>query len=217
MAKLTGPLLSLGARGQIGKTLVSSKWKGIPYMRQYVIPSNPQTTAQTEVRTVFTTLNGLWLTAPALFRDPWTTNAIGQKYTNRNKLLAENIAVLQPALNMQNFIGSPGARGGPPLESIAAIAGGASGELDVSAVAPTIPTDWLLTGVVWVAFPDQDPHLAFIGPFATDEDLVAPYALTLTGLPPATLCVVSCWPVWQRPDAKVAYGPSLVTTGTIGA
>lgn len=217
MAKLTGPLLSLGARGQIGKTLVTSKWKGIPYARQYVIPSNPQTTAQSGVRDVFTTLNGLWLTSPTLFRDPWTTNAVGQKYTNRNKLLAENIAILQPAVDMQDFIGSPGARGGPPLESVAAVAGAGAAELDVSAVAPTIPTDWSLTGVVWTAFPDQDPHLPFAGPMVADEDLIAPYAVTLTGLPAATLCVVVCWPVWERPDGKVAYGPSLVTTGTTSA
>jgi len=43
MSKLTGPLLSFGARGQIGKAMVTSTWKGVPYARQYVVPANPQT------------------------------------------------------------------------------------------------------------------------------------------------------------------------------
>lgn len=217
MAKLSGPLLSLGARGQIGKTLVSSKWKGVPYMRQYVIPSNPQTSAQTEVRSVFALLNSLWLTAPALFRAPWTANAVGQKYTDRNKLLAENVGVLQVQTDMDLFIASPGARGGPPLESITPTTGAGSGEIDCVAAAPTIPTDWSLTSVTFIAFPDQDPHIAYVGPLVVETDATDPYDVTLTGLPAATVCQVAAFPVWERPDGKVAYGPSLIGQATTGA
>lgn len=46
MAKLTGPLLSFGARGQLGKTLVYGEWKGIDVVRTYVIPANPNSAAQ---------------------------------------------------------------------------------------------------------------------------------------------------------------------------
>lgn len=215
MAKLSGPLLSLGARGQIGKTLVSSRWKGIPYMRQYVVPANPQTTAQTETRTTFTMLNGLWLASPALFRAPWTINAVGQKYTDRNKLLAENVGVLRGDTDMQQFIGSPGARGGPPMDAIGGAAG-AAGVIAVTATAPAIPTDWALTSITWAAFPDQDPHDPYEGPMVAGEDLTSPYGMNLTGLLAATLHVLVGWPKWERPDGKVAYGPSLVTTATSG-
>jgi len=46
MAKLKAPLLSLGASGAIGKTLVYFPWKGINAVREYVIPTNPQTDLQ---------------------------------------------------------------------------------------------------------------------------------------------------------------------------
>ncbi|MBA7677017.1 hypothetical protein ES703_85265 [subsurface metagenome] len=46
MAKLKGPLFSLGAAGQLGKTLVYFPWKGINAVRTYVIPANPQSDEQ---------------------------------------------------------------------------------------------------------------------------------------------------------------------------
>lgn len=54
MAKLKGPCLSLDARGQLGKTLVFMGWKGLKTVRQYVIPSNPQTADQTTQRDALT-------------------------------------------------------------------------------------------------------------------------------------------------------------------
>lgn len=50
MAKLKGPLFSLGASGQLAKTLVFFPWKGLNVAREYVIPSNPKTTLQTAQR-----------------------------------------------------------------------------------------------------------------------------------------------------------------------
>lgn len=54
MAKLKAPLLSLGAAGAIGKALVFFPWKGIDCVREYVIPSNPKTTAQQTHRAYLT-------------------------------------------------------------------------------------------------------------------------------------------------------------------
>lgn len=50
MAKLKAPLMSLGAAGQLGKSLVFFGWKGLDVVREYVIPSNPKTSAQTTQR-----------------------------------------------------------------------------------------------------------------------------------------------------------------------
>ena len=60
MAKVTAPLLSLSASGAFAKTLVSSTWKGIKYMRSYVVPANPKTAAQTVQRNFFTALVAEW-------------------------------------------------------------------------------------------------------------------------------------------------------------
>ena len=46
MAKLKAPLLSLGASGAVGKSLVFANWKGLDIVREYVIPANPKSTAQ---------------------------------------------------------------------------------------------------------------------------------------------------------------------------
>lgn len=50
MAKLNAPLLSLGASGQVGKAVVFFPWKGLNCARQYVVPTNPQSSKQTTQR-----------------------------------------------------------------------------------------------------------------------------------------------------------------------
>jgi hypothetical protein len=50
MAKVNGPFMSLSASGTFGNILTASIWKGRPYMRQRVDPSNPSTAGQVLVR-----------------------------------------------------------------------------------------------------------------------------------------------------------------------
>lgn len=54
MAKVTLPLGSFGARGQIGSAFVYFPWKGIACVREYVIPANPNTSDQQTQRGHFT-------------------------------------------------------------------------------------------------------------------------------------------------------------------
>lgn len=53
MAKLTAPLFSFTARGQLAKALVYFPWKGINCVRQYVVPTNPRSDAQVTQRGIF--------------------------------------------------------------------------------------------------------------------------------------------------------------------
>lgn len=57
MARVFGGLLSLDANKQFGKVIVYSRWRGIPYARLRVTPSNPRSAAQVENRQ-FTALAG---------------------------------------------------------------------------------------------------------------------------------------------------------------
>lgn len=50
MAKVTGPLMSMSASGKIADALVFSVWKGVAYVRQFVIPSNPESPGQGDTR-----------------------------------------------------------------------------------------------------------------------------------------------------------------------
>lgn len=52
MAIVTGPLMSLDARGKLGSALVFMGWKGIKTVRQWLKPANPQTADQGDVRLV---------------------------------------------------------------------------------------------------------------------------------------------------------------------
>ena len=56
MAKVTGPLMSMAASGSIGGTLTFATWVGRAYVRNLVIPSNPQTLIQMAVRNAFSAL-----------------------------------------------------------------------------------------------------------------------------------------------------------------
>ncbi len=69
MAKLKAPLLSLGASGQIGKSIVFFPWKGLNAAREYVIPSNPNTTAQQTQRGYVTACVSLIHVCQALAED----------------------------------------------------------------------------------------------------------------------------------------------------
>lgn len=60
MARVTAPLLSLSASGKFADTLVASTWKGVPVMRQYVKPSNPNTQAQSDQRGYMTACVNAW-------------------------------------------------------------------------------------------------------------------------------------------------------------
>ena len=50
MAKVSGPLLSLDASGKIGNTMVHFNWKGVNVVRQWTVPTNPQSANQKIVR-----------------------------------------------------------------------------------------------------------------------------------------------------------------------
>lgn len=216
MGKITGPLLSLGASGQIGKTLVFGKWRGVGYVRQYVIPANPQTAAQTAVRDKFATLRSMFKIAGTIARAPYDAFATGRPLLGVNQYLKSNILAIGADTDMNNFVGSPGARGGLPPTSVTASTGAGSGEVDVAVVEPAIPTGWTLTGAQAIAFPDQDPQVAFVGPMVEGEDLVSPFSITLGGLGSAVACQASAFLKWLKPNGDIAYSVSITDQATSG-
>lgn len=209
MAKLTGPMLSFGARGSIGKTLVASKWRGVAYARQYVVPANPQTAAQTTVRATFALLREMWKLAPAQLQAAWNAFALGRPFTGMNKEVGENVRVLNGQVDMSNYIASPGAGGGLAPLTFGATTGTVAGTVDVAFTVPATPSGWTLVKAVAIGFKNQAPDGIFEAPIAVAEDLAAPYTFPITGLPAGEECVCCGWLVWQKPDGKLAYSVSL--------
>lgn len=81
MAKVKGPLFSLEAKGQIAKTLVYMGWKGLDTVRQYVIPTNPNTAKQQTQRGYFSDAVSTYQTTAFQPEDisAWNLLALAQK------------------------------------------------------------------------------------------------------------------------------------------
>lgn len=212
MAGLTGPLFSLSARGTIGQTLTYATWRGIDYVRQRVVPANPNTTGQQDVRNTFSMLMETWKRAPTLFQAPWTANATGQPFTNRNALVRENVPALQGDADMSDFVWSPGALGGPAPASITVTPG--VGQLTVDITAPALPTGWTIQAGVAAALDDDDPQTTSFFTITAGEDTTSPYSVVLTGLTAGQLHRVGAWLRWTRPDSQTAYSTALTDSGT---
>lgn len=60
MAKVTGPLLSLDASGSVASTVTFSRWKGVNYVRQRVIPTYSNTFKQAAIRSLITDASQAW-------------------------------------------------------------------------------------------------------------------------------------------------------------
>src|SRR5579859_1185399 len=173
MAKVSGPLISLGARGSIAKTAVFSSWRGRPYVRQHIIPANPRSTLQVEQRTLFSFLQALWKVSPTLVQEVWTLAAKGLPITDRNAFSQKNLkAITKAGTTLANFLFSDGAKGGTPLVSASVIAGG--GTITITPVTPPVPVGWTLTGVIGAAVRDVDPQTSTVYDIEAVENDVSP-------------------------------------------
>jgi len=207
MAKVTAPLLSFGASGQIAKTQVYAKWKGRPYVRRHTTPSNPQSAEQSLTRNAFTFLNSVYKVAPALMTDPWEAYVQGIPMTARNAFQKFNLPVLRPETSLDLFVGSPGAKGGLP--PTAAVATPGSGQLSIAITAPSVvPTGWTVYSAIAIAIREQDPQSGILYTVTAGEDLTSAYAVVLTGLS-ANEYQYRAWLKWNRPDGSFAFSPAI--------
>lgn len=96
MAKLRGPLFSMDARGQIGKALVYGGWKGIAWVREYFVPENPQSQAQTKVRDIFTLGVLRWQNIGTPAQEGWDEGAErkGKIQSGFNYFMAEYVTAM---------------------------------------------------------------------------------------------------------------------------
>jgi hypothetical protein len=210
MAKLRGPLLSFSARGQIGQSLVTANWRGVPYARSYAIPANPRTTEQTNTRSVFRFLSQLYRAYGSIGTLPWELASEGRPFTARNAQVRSNIPPLRTATDLSDYIASPGARSGPAPQAGNFTTGSSSGQIDVELEEGNLPTGWTVERACFTALKDQDPHSDYEGPHLELEvSAPGPYQATINTGMPATQFIVSGFFVYQRPDGTMAVSPSV--------
>lgn len=220
MAKVRGPLLSLTARGQIGRSQVYASWRGVAYARQHVTPANPRTTAQTLTRNTFSAIDEQWKRIGPLGRAPWDNEVLRRPLTPRNAYTRANLPVLRGDANLADYVHSNGGQGGLPPVAVTAAGGINAGEIDVTITSSQAPTGWTLDAVVAQAVHDRDPAVLPVT-FATEAEDVAPVVdgdtvITLTGLTSADLYAVGGWTRWTKPDGSTAYGAS-ISAGLVAA
>lgn len=212
MPKLTAPLFSFGARGSIAKTLTYASWRGIDYVRERVIPANPRTADQVEVRDIFSLLNQVWINLPTIAQTPWTAHATGQPFLNRNAFIGRNLPLMYAAGSNSVMLASPGV-GGAPTPTAMVVTPGVD-QLAVNLTPAALPTGWTLVSGNAVAIPTQNTPAWAIGlPFGSDTD-ANPAALVITGLTNTTLHRVFGWTIYTKPNGDTAYSLSIETNGT---
>jgi len=91
VVKVAGPLFSMDASGTIGNAVTFSKWKGRPYARQRVIPSNPQTGPQVGIRAMMKFLAQEWKGLGAPAKASWVIRAAQTAISPFNAYCAYNI------------------------------------------------------------------------------------------------------------------------------
>lgn len=213
MAKTTAPLLSFGASGSMAKTMVASKWKGRPYMRQHVVPANPNSTGQQSTRNAFSFASNVWKNMGALATAPWDRYAVGQVLTGRNAFTGSFVSNVRGETDLDDMVFSPGAKGGVAPADITITPG--DDQLTVDLVAPAVPTGWTLSSFIVVAIPDQDYASPSTYLTVEDEDAGAgPWQVVLSSLEDATEYQVGGFIKWTKPDGSIAYGPSITKQGT---
>lgn len=210
MAKVTAPLLSFGASGSIAKTLVASKWKGRPYMRQHVIPANPKTVNQLLTRNTWASGSDIWKIMGLLGRAPYDLFAKGQVLAGRNAMIGRYVKQNRGQADLTNWVMSPGAKGGTPPLSVVLSSPGVN-DILATFVTPTPPEGWSVTSTIAMAIRDQDPGTGTLFATTENEDIGGLLPL-LPGLTTGVLYVVGGWIKWQKADLTVAY--SVATMGT---
>lgn len=81
-AKLDGPLMSMGASGSIGGILTFGNNKGRNFVRQLVIPANPQTPAQMGVRSMMKFVGQEWAQLSGANQATWAARAAQTNISN---------------------------------------------------------------------------------------------------------------------------------------
>ena len=213
MARVTGPLLSLRAGGSIAKSQVYAEWKGVPYVRQHVVPTYSNSGEQQKTRGVFREMMQLYKAFPTIARAPWMAYIAGKALTERNAFASFNVRSLREESDMLQFIASPGANGGVAIESVTPSASGGAGTADLAVTAPAAPTGWTLFKVQGVAIRNTDPHSPILPPIVAVEEN-SPQAgttntLNFTGLAPNVDYLLAAWLVWDKGVAKKGYSVSM--------
>jgi len=203
MARLTAPLLSLGASGSIAKSIVYASWKGIPYARVHVTPANPKSAGQQEVRGVFATLSEMWKRMPQLARDPFVYAVRGLPLTARNKHVQLNVAALQGESDLNKLVMGVASGSAIPFVTAPGV-DGTDGTITCTATEGIAPEGMTLSQAVGAACLDGDPSPVLTVITTVGDKSSSPYTFVVTVATDDTY-QFACWPIYTRDSDGVKF------------
>jgi hypothetical protein len=89
--KTVGPMFSLGASGTIGGVITMATWKGRPYARIRVTPSNPRSAGQTASRAMMAFLSQQWAALDSGAKASWAELGQQGSYSPFNAFVKANM------------------------------------------------------------------------------------------------------------------------------
>ncbi len=90
MAKVTYISIIKSAKKRMGD-VVFAEWRGISYVRRYIVPPNPNSPGQRACRGAFSDLVKIWKELPEEHRQAWRNKARGKPMTGYNLFIRANI------------------------------------------------------------------------------------------------------------------------------
>lgn len=91
MVRVQAPMMSLEASGSIAGALVFSKWKGRPYVRELVKPSNPRSGGQVGIRSMLRFLSQDWQNLSTVKKATWLDRANAKVISTFNAYVGYNV------------------------------------------------------------------------------------------------------------------------------
>jgi len=212
MARLTGALFSLAASGTIADTLTFAKWNGIQYVRTRVIPANPKSAAQQEVRGVFSTLTEMWKRMPSGARTPFIYAVRGLPMTARNKHIQVNVKALIDETTLDELVMSVSTGSAIPPAAVAS-AEAPAGSVELTITPPTPPSGYAIHSYRAACVQDGDPSPVLIRTTFYNT-VVAPGLVVSVAVDPASVTYQwGCWVVYRRLSDSM-YFESAAIRGT---
>lgn len=201
------------ASGRFGGT-VHSNWKGVKVVRRFSKPSNPNTSAQQDVRNAFSNLTKAFVLQPGNMRAAWDSYVTGKPMINRNAWLASNVAAIASTGDNADATPTPGDSSTLAPTAVVATAGVA--QISVAVTVPAVPNGWTIEDVVALAVDNSNPWNQAPGilsaadlTFHEADDSSAPYAPVITGLD-TVLHAVWAFIIWNAPDGSARYSASML-------
>jgi hypothetical protein len=115
--------MSLDASGSLAGAIVFSKWKGRPYVRELVKPSNPRSGGQVGIRAMLRFLSQDWANIGAVPQASWEDRADAKVISNFNAYIGLNVYRWRDFLGPSDTDPPAATDVQPVLGALAAVAG----------------------------------------------------------------------------------------------